>query len=70
MKIAINCACPYLKFHLGVHEEGVMSVTYDSTFGFTLEPVNLMHSGLYECKAVLGEEQQLLRIHLEVLSMY
>jgi hypothetical protein len=70
MKIAINCACPYLKIPLGVHEEGVMSVTYDPTVGFTLEPVNIMHTGLYECTADLGEQQQLLRIQLDVLSMY
>jgi hypothetical protein len=70
MKNAINCACPYLKFHLGIHEEGIMNVSYDPTVGFTLDPINVMHAGLYECKAVLGEAEEYLHIHLDVLSMY
>jgi len=70
MKNTINCACPYLKIHLGIHEEGVMNVTYDPTVGFTLDPINVMHSGLYQCNADLGEGQDFLHIHLDVLSMY
>jgi hypothetical protein len=70
MKNTINYACPYLKIHLGIHEEGVMNVTYDPTVGFTLDPINIMHSGLYKCIADLGESTDFLRIHLDVLSMY
>jgi hypothetical protein len=70
MKEAINCACPYLKIHLGIHEEGVMNVTYDPTVGFILDPINIMHAGLYQCKADLGERPDTLHIHLYVLSMY
>jgi hypothetical protein len=69
-KNAINCACPYLKIHLGIHEEGLMRVTYDPTVGFTLHPVNVMHSGYFECRAALGEAKGCVDVHLEVLSMY
>jgi len=70
MKNAINCACPYLKIHLGIQEEGVMNVTYDPTVGFTLDPINVMHSGIYLCRAALGKIQDSLHFHLDVLSMY
>jgi hypothetical protein len=70
MQNTINCSCPYLKIHLGIHEEGIMNVTYDPTVGFTLDPINVMHSGVYYCVADCGEEQELLHIHLDVLSMY
>jgi len=70
MKNSINCAYPYLKIHLGIQEEGVMNVTYDPTVGFTLDPINVMHSGIYQCSAELGREQEFLHIHLDVLSMY
>jgi hypothetical protein len=55
---------------LGIHEEGVMNVTYDPTVGFTLDPINVMHSGLYQCIADLAEGQDFLHVHLDVLSMY
>jgi hypothetical protein len=70
MKEVVNFACLYLKIHLGIHEEGVMNVTYDPTVGFTLDPINIMHSDLYECKAELGERQGSVFYHLDVLSMY
>lgn len=70
IKNTINCACPYLKIHLGIQEEGGMNVTYDPTVGFTLDPINVMHSGLYQCIADLEEVTELLHIHLDVLSMY
>jgi hypothetical protein len=70
MREAINYACLYLKIHLGIHEEGVMNVSFDPTVGFTLDPINIMHSDIYECKAVLGGKQDNLAIHLDVLSMY
>jgi hypothetical protein len=70
MKKGVNYACPYLKIHLGVHEEGVMNVTYDPTVGFTLDPINVIHIGIYECRAKLWEEHQELLCHLDILSMY
>jgi len=70
MKNAINCTCPYFKFHLGIQEEGLMNVTYDPTVGFTLDPINVMHSGIYQCRAVFEKEQDFLLVHLDVLSMY
>jgi hypothetical protein len=70
MKRGVNCACPYLKIYLGVQEEGVVNVTYDPTVGFTLDPINVMHNGIYECRATLLEERQDLFCHLDILSMY
>lgn len=63
-------ACPYLKIHLGIHEDGVMNVTYDPTVGFTLDPINFMHIGIYMCVASLGEVAEELACHLDILSMY
>ncbi|XP_021928983.1 vascular endothelial growth factor receptor 2-like isoform X4 [Zootermopsis nevadensis] len=56
------------QIHLGIHEEGVMNVTYDPTVGFTLDPINIMHIGIYECRGKLWEEHQELHCHLDILK--